>query len=159
MTIVTVQELGQSQKGKPKVKAGGQWYFLASDKDTGAAISSPTVGQSIEIRAGEFYMGETKFLTIEAWRPAGQAAPAKQADVRQPPPKTDAAHYIEEASLRFISNVVGQAIAAKTITTPGQILGWFTAAKLALEGKKAAAPFDDDLPSREPGADDDRGNW
>jgi hypothetical protein len=141
--IVTVQELGTSQGGKPKCKANNVWYFLPTDKDTGQG-ASPSVGQSIEIRAGSFKMGDKTFQTIEAWRPAGQqqSAPTSQSAPRAPQPDASQA-FIGQG---FISNVVGQAIAAKTITEPGQILPWFNAAKAALEGKAAPAPFDDRIP-------------
>lgn len=144
---VTVQELAKSSGGKPKCKAGGKWYFLQTDKDTGVG-ASPAVGQSIEIRTGSFTMGDKTFETIEAWRPAQADQPQATQGLRRDAPAPTTANYIEEASLRFISNVVGQAIAAKTISEPGQILAWFTAAKAALEGKAAPAPYDDAMPKQ-----------
>jgi hypothetical protein len=149
--LVTVQELAKSSGGKPKCKAGGVWYFLPTDKDTGQG-TSPAVGQQIEIRTGSFTMGDKTFQTIEAWRPAQSQQEPQQNQAPRPAIQGAAtqANYIDEASLRFISNVVGQAIAAKTISSPGQILGWFTAAKAALEGKPAPAPFDDEIPQGDP---------
>lgn len=140
--IVTVQELGKSSGGKPKCKANNVWYFLPTDKDTGQG-ASPPIGQAIEIRTGSFKAGDKTFQTIEAWRPVGQ--PQGQPAANQPrAPQPDASQaFIGQG---FISNVVGQAIAAKTITEPGQILPWFNAAKAALEGKAAPAPFDDRIP-------------
>jgi hypothetical protein len=137
MTTVTVQEYGQSQSGSPKVKASGKWYFLNKSLD------NPPMGQ-VEIKEGSFTMGNKSFPTIEAWRPAGgngqtqHNAPAPAA-----PPAGD---YIDEATMRFISNCVGSAITAKTITEPGQILPWFQAARAAVVGKEADHPFEDRIP-------------
>jgi hypothetical protein len=143
--ILTVQEVGQSKSGKPKVKAGGNWYFMGGSRDTGP-INPPVVGQTIEARTGSFMIDGKGFLTIEAWR-LPQANQAGQGPQRQAPPPP--AGYIDEASLRFISNVVGSAIAAGTVKDPGQVNSWFQAAKNALEGKSAPIPFDDTVPGKE----------
>jgi hypothetical protein len=132
MSVVTVQEFSKSQSGRPKVKASGEWYFLNQD------LGNPPLGP-VEIKEGSFRMGDKTFKTIEAWRlPSGNSAPAQQ--------PTQANGYIDEASMRFISNCVGSAIMAKTIIEPGQILPWFLAAKAATEGKHAPIPFDDRIP-------------
>lgn len=136
MSVVTVQEYGQSQAGSPKVKASGKWYFLNKKLD------NPPMG-SVEIKEGSFTMGDKTFPTIEAWRPVGGNG---QTQHHAQAPAAPPAGYIDEASMRFISNCVGQAIAAKTITEPGQIIHWFEAAKAALSGDAAAAPFDDRIP-------------
>lgn len=153
---VTVQEHGQTKSGNPKVRANGKWYFLA--RDIGAP---PAVGATVEIRTGSFTMGEPPkvFETIEAWRPAGQVQPTVAQPSYAPPNQQYAAQtsarpakqepvdeYIDEASLRYISNVVGQAIAAKTIVEPGQILAWHLAAKASLKNQSAPVPFDDRIP-------------
>lgn len=146
--ILTVQELGQSKSGKPKVKAGGNWYFMGGSRDTGP-INPPVVGQTIEARTGSFMIDGKGFLTIEAWR-LSQASPAPQQPATRPAPMPHAppSGYIDEASLRFISNVVGNAIAAGTVKDPGQVNSWFQAAKNALEGKSAPIPFDDTVPGK-----------
>jgi hypothetical protein len=167
MTTGTVQEFGQSKAGKPKIKVSGNWYFCKTDKDSGEPVfDKPGLGQVIDMVTGSFQMGDNTFLTLESWKPSGGSTPTQSATrqaPQRPSPSAQPAAYIDEASLRFISNVVGQAIAAKTITTPGQILAWFNSAKSALEGKPSAAAFDDALPERVPGADDDyrpsAGNW
>jgi hypothetical protein len=161
--IGTVQEIGQSKGGKPKAKIAGKWYFLPTDRDTGHG-DSPAVNQSIEFEEGIPFGDNGQFLTISKWRPAGQQARPQPAQQQRPAPQAaKPAEYIDEASLRFISNVVGSAIAAKTITTPGQVSAWFNAAKAALEGKGAEIPFSDDVP---PMTDDNyeptntgRSNW
>lgn len=138
MTTVTVQEYGQSQSGSPKVKASGKWYFLNK------SIDRPPLGP-VEIKEGAFKMGDKTFETIEAWRPAGGNGQT-QHNAQPAPAAPPAGDYIDEASMRFISNCVGSAITAKTITEPGQILSWFQAAKAALVQKEAAQPFDDRIP-------------
>ena len=136
---VTIQEHGQTSTGKPKVKANGTWYFLS--RDIGAP---PAVGATVEIREGSFNFPDGKpAKTIEAWRPVGNGAPTS-APSAPPAPNAD---YIDEASLRFISNVVGSAITAGAIKSPGQVLSWFQSAKAALIGKPAANSFDDDIPA------------
>lgn len=131
--IVTIQEHGQTSTGKPKVKANGNWYFLS--RDIGQL---PPVGASVEIKEGSFNFPDGKpAKTIEAWRmPDGGTAPSPAAPE----------NYIDEASMRFISNVVGSGISAGTIKEPGQILAWFNAAKSALHGKPAPDPFTDRIP-------------
>jgi hypothetical protein len=138
MTVVTVQEYGQSQSGGPKVKASGKWYFLNK------SLEKPPMG-SVEIKEGSFTMGDKTFPTIEAWRPAG-GNPPPQHNAQSAPAAPPAGDYIDEATMRFISNCVGQAISAGTIKEPGQILAWFSAAKAAISGQKAPIPFDDRIP-------------
>jgi hypothetical protein len=139
MTVVNVQEFGQSQSGSPKVKASGKWYFLNK------SLERPPLGQ-IEIKEGAFQMGNPPktFETIEAWRPVG--ANGSQQHNAQAPAAAPAGDYVDEASMRFISNCVGSAIQCGTIKEPGQIFSWFTAAKAALNGQKAPIPFDDRVP-------------
>jgi len=97
----------------------------------------------VEIREGSFTFPDGKLQkTIEAWRPINGA----NATPAAPPPPAPNADYIDEASLRFISNVVGSAITAGAIKSPGQVLSWFQSAKAALTGKPATNSFDDDIP-------------
>jgi len=138
MSVVTVQEYGQSQSGSPKVKASGKWYFLNKSLDR------PPMG-AVEIKEGSFQMGDKTFPTIEAWRPAGGNGHT-QHNAQPAPAAPPAGDYVDEASMRFISNCVGSAITSGTIKEPGQILAWFTAAKAALNGQKAPIPFDDRVP-------------
>lgn len=139
MSIVTVQEYGASKNGAPKVKASGIWYFLAKGLD------KPPMGSSIEIRQGSFG-DNNQFKTIEAWRSAGGNGSAPQ-QRNASAPAAPPAGYIDEASMRFISNCVGSAITSGAIKEPGQIKSWFQAAKSAVEGKDAPIPFDDSVPS------------
>lgn len=140
MSIVTIQELGKTSNGNPKAKVNGEWCFLS--KEIGPL---PPINTKLEIREGSFTFPDGKpAKTIEAWRyPEGNGQPPAQQNASAPaaPPA-----YIEEASLRFISNVVGSAIAAGTIKQPGQVSAWFEAAKAALAGEAAPAPYDDQMP-------------
>lgn len=134
----SVTELGQTKNGKPKLKIGGQWYFMG--KALNGAL--PSVGQTVELRYSLF--GDRGDLRgLEAWKPATTAQPTKTT--------VEANTGLDEASLRFISNVVGSAITAKTLIEPFEILPWFTAAKLALNGKA----YTPDGPV--PGVDDQNG--
>jgi hypothetical protein len=136
MATVTVQEYGQSKNGAPKVKASGVWYFLNKK------LGNPPLGESIDIKEGSFG-DNNQFKTIEDWRSAGGNG---QTQHHAQAPAAPPADYVDEASMRFISNCVGSAITAGTIKEPGQILPWFTAAKAALNGKPAPIPFDDRIP-------------
>jgi hypothetical protein len=160
-----VQEFGASKAGKPKIKVSGNWYFCKTDRDTGEPMfDKPVLNQMIDMVTGSFVMGESTFLTLESWKPANvihptgpvrtQSAPRAQAPQRPAQGAATPSPYIEEATLRYISNVLGNLCAAKTITQPGQLLAWFNAAKLAHEGKSSGTPFSDALPGREPGSDD-----
>lgn len=162
---VTVQELGQSAGGKQKVKAGGKWYFMGGgNRDTGP-LPPPAIGQTVTIMPGSFSVntneGPKSFATIESWTPAGQQNQQQHPQRPQNPPQQAVqraapdTHFAAFIGQGFISNVVGQAIASGAIKSPGQILGWFNAAKLALEGKPSGEPFSDNVPfGREPGSDD-----
>ena len=159
MSVVTVQEIGQSQSGKStKVKANGKWYFL------GKGCPTPSVGVVLEIKEGSFDIDGKSYATIEAWRPVGQTQPAPQqqsAQTQQRPAQAPVDASQAFVGQGFISNVVGHAIAAGIIKEPGQILAWFNGAKAALENKPAPQPFDDRIPF---GDEDDRqasasGRW
>lgn len=136
MATVQIQEYGQSTNGAPKVKASGVWYFLNKK------LANPPLNTSVEIKEGSFG-DRNQFKTIEDWRPAGgNGSTQHHAQAPAAPP----ADYVDEASMRFISNCVGSAITSGTIKEPGQILAWFQAAKAALSGKPAQIPFDDRIP-------------
>lgn len=139
MTTVQVQEYGKSAGGKPKVKVSGKWFFLARD------IDQPPMGAAVEIKEGSFRAGDSTYPTIEAWRPAGGNVSSSQQQ-NASAPAVPPAGYVDEASMRFISNCVGSAITAKTITEPGQIRQWFQAAKAAIKDEPADAPFNDRIP-------------
>lgn len=148
-SIVRIQELSQTQGGTTKAKITGVWHLVNKKLD------APPKNVDVEVEIGNWHTPDGKDIpTIERWRAANSAqmSPPQQAPAQRAQAETPA--YIEEASLRYISNVVGQAIAAKTITEPGQVLAWFNAAKLSLEGKRASEPFDDNVPTNA-----SKGSW
>ena len=142
--LITVQEYGSSQSGKPKVKGSGRWFFLGRD------TAQPPIGASIEIKEGSFQMGDRTFATIEDWRlPAGgngQQTQQHHAPAPAASPPAGISDYIREAQLRYISGVVQHAIDAGRIEKPEQIKSWHGAVQACLEGKSAPIPFDDETP-------------
>jgi hypothetical protein len=134
MRTGTVQELGASQNGKPKVKIDGTWYFVQSN-------NGMNVGSAIEFDPDTFEISGKTFNKIKAWGPAARSSANN-------PPVSQQAGGLPEPQLRFISNVVGSAIASGAIKAPEHIAGWFEAAKDALEGRDAGKPFNDPLEDR-----------
>lgn len=115
-------EAGKTSTGKQKLKIGGHWYYL------GRALkgASPAVGTAIDLKYSLF--GDKGDLrSLEAWRPSQDAKAAQAA--------TPVPAGIDEASLRFISNVVGSAIMSGACKDPVAVSIWFNAAKGALECK------------------------
>lgn len=144
-----VTELGQTKNGSKKFKIGGQWYFPGRN----LAGSFPTVGQSVELKYTLF--GDKNDLrSLERWRTIA-AAPQTQ-----PQPST----ALDGDSLRYISNILGNAVAAKTINSPSELYIWFEAAKAALNGKQyqlkdvGPVPGVDDLNGYQDSTDAD-GSW
>lgn len=142
-----VQEIGQTQAGKPKVKIAGHWYFL------GRISVLPIQGQNVKVSYSTF--GDRNNLRgVESWEPATSpdigAVPAAASPMSPQASSSAAVPYIDEAQMRFISNVVGNAIAAGALKDPNQVTTWFRAAKKALASTDAV-PFDDDLDSRNTG--------
>lgn len=134
--IGVVQELGASQNGKPKVKISGQWYFL------GRTVA-PQLGQQIDFTSSTF--GDKNQLKgLQEWKPAvtAQNSARPQTQSQAPLPVVQALG-IDSDELRYVSNCVGQAIAAKTIIAPSQIAAWVYAARNALK-------MDSELGNEEP---------
>lgn len=129
-----VQEWGKSSKGTPKVKIGGEWYFQGRGLQT-----KPELGQTGSFTY-KLFGDRNNLRSLESWN-VHNSPPRANGEAPKAP-----AGYIDEASMRFISNVVGSAITAGAIKEPGQVLAWHNAAKLALQGKPAGEPFDDDVP-------------
>lgn len=118
MQTGTVQEIGKTQKGSTKIKIDGQWYFPGRN----VKGSLPSVGQSIEFDWKTFGdQGNLRSLESYTIKQASRG-------------NGHAAAVSDDAEMRFISNCVGQAIAAKTIVDPNEIAVWFRAAKRALAG-------------------------
>jgi len=125
--IGTIQEIGSSQSGRPKLKIDGKYYSAKQE-----LVGGLSVGQRVEFNSSPYQWNGKTYHSIESIRPASNG----NGHAAQP-------SGVDDAAMRFISNCVGSAITAKTITEPGQINAWFQAAKAALSGKAADIPFDD----------------
>lgn len=130
MAVGTVNEFCQSRNGKPQVKIDGKYYFVGK-----CNIEALSVGDKIEFEFNKFGNQGTLY-GLQTWKPVRAANGS--------PAHTDNA-VSDDATMRFISNVVGSAIVAKTITEPGQIRAWYRAAKAAAL-LKADPELDDDIP-------------
>jgi hypothetical protein len=132
MATLTVTKLGQSQKGRTIVyfdnRHGYADGFLLGDN----CGMPPLVGQVIEpdTSSSEWPKGSGKHTWwLNGYKAMGAVdLPGKPEAVNPVIPRAS----IDESHLRFISNVVGQAISAKTITQPSEIASWAKAAQDAL---------------------------
>lgn len=135
MAIGTVNEFCQSRSGKPQVKIDGAYYFVGK-----CNIDGMSVGDKIEFESNLF--GDRMTLKgLQTWKRAQGAAPAAA--------NGNGARVInavsDDATMRFISNVVGSAITAGTIKDPKDIAPWYRAAKAAAT-LRADPELDDDIP-------------
>lgn len=136
--IGTVQELGTTKNGKAKLKIDGTWFFAGR-----CNVSSVQVGHKLDFTWSPFG-DKGQFKGMDAWGFANETN-AKGGQTRDVPiPKPDP-NYLDEPSLRFISNVVGSAITAQTLKDPTEVTKWALAAKSALGAlQRKGAEFDDD---------------
>lgn len=132
----------QTSEGPPK------WYFANQGTDPDEVI-----GKRIDFTPGQFSFvdkktGKTIWMdTVKEWALAqSQSAPAapqpvgallptgspKGAPSTSHEPQQRALSTLFDHELRFISNVVGQAIYAGSCKTPDEIYDWFQAAQSAL---------------------------
>lgn len=131
--IGTVQELGASKNGKPKVKIDGIWYFAGR-----CDISTVKPGNVLDFTFSEF--GEPRngkrMRGLDNWAFTSQASIPHAAEVQAKLGEPAPSNYIDEAELRFISNVVGSAISAGTLKEPQDVTKWAIAARGALGALK-----------------------
>ena len=128
---VKVEQVKLSSSGKAhRVLLSGKWY------GAGKELKMDTlVGQEVEASCGTTEYGPW----IEAVKPVGSAqvatssSPASKTETKFAEPADKVALNISEPELRFISNVVGQAILAKTCVDPDDVTIWAQAAKRALK--------------------------
>ena len=127
----TVQELGASKKGSPKVKVQGYWYFAGSTD-----VTNMKVGMPVELEVRSFMAGDKELWGISQWKATGQPqnatgrAPVDAGAAISITP-SPIAPYLDEAATRFISNVVGSAITAGLIEAPDAVSAWAHAARAA----------------------------
>jgi hypothetical protein len=138
--IGTIQALDFSSGGKPKLKVDGSYFFVRTHDNC-------AVGRRIDYDARDFQLHNkwfkeiTRFAVLPPEQQSTQQDKPVQASnaipaTAQPPapeaaPKAPELVYTEP-ELRFISNVVGQAIYGGVIKEPEQIAAWFDAAKAVL---------------------------
>jgi hypothetical protein len=115
--IGIIQEIGKTSKQTPKIKVNGGWVYAGK-----LSIDGMIVGRTIEYFTSDFQVAPGKTIQmIESWAPAKDAPLTPQAPL---PPRG-----MDEAHLRFCSNVVGSAISSGAIKAPADIGAWFCAAK------------------------------
>lgn len=161
MAILTVTKTDQSNNGKPRVYFGGKndWkdaYYIGN-KCNGI----PEVGTVIDANTSSKRFNNSKYDTwfLDNWKPAsngnGHATEIQQ--TANPAAKTyqqlakPAGWAIDYGDLsRFVSNVVGSAIAANLIQKPADMAPWIASAYRALEAVRDGKilDFDDEPPAR-----------
>lgn len=136
----TIQEMGQSKAGNPKVKINGTWYSIKSAFGLGVGSVLDFEAQPFTIN-GRTYQGIEKFaaLPIQA-APAPQTAsapwPASTAPIGASPSIPAPSGYTEPERL-WLSNVVAAAITAGKIVDPCDLPAWVNAALYSLRNAKA----------------------
>ena len=123
MPIGKVENVSPTKSGKAlRVRIAGNYYnaFLDSGIDK-------VVGQTIDFQVTP---DKGYGLGIGQWGPASSQPPASAPQAPIKP--TGALERLTEPELRFVSNCVGQAITAKTITDPSEIGVWTKAAAAAV---------------------------
>ena len=132
-----IQEISFSQGGKLKLKIEGKWYFSPNNDDPNLKP-----GVTLGFDAGQFefknkyYDRIDKYEVIRADTSSSGYNPPIHASPQTQTPAATPETYISEPEMRFISNVVGQAIVSKTITDPMDILAWAKAAQGAISALK-----------------------
>jgi hypothetical protein len=149
--IVTVTKADVSKNGAPRVyfdnkHAWSDAYYL------GKRTEAPAVGVTIDAdtSSSEFkgkvywYLNKWKIATTD--KPVGTDPPVQSATKPQTqilPPVVSKHWMIDYGDLsRFVSNVVGSAIAAGLIKRPTDIHPWIAAAYSALQGLREGKPVD-----------------
>ena len=140
-----VEEIGKSQKGSPKAKVAGFWYFAGKTD-----ISEMKLGQEVELDVHSFMIGTNELWGIDKWKALGppppQAAPSPSpgGNGGNPVPQ-----MVSDRALLFVSNCVGSAIQADKVKAPSDILPWALAARAAhkaVEDWKWTPVSDEEIP-------------
>lgn len=115
-----VENISKSKSGKTwRVKIGGQFYGANFDSNLDSAV-----GKVIDFTYEDGEFGKW----VKSWGYVGSGSSSPP-----PVPTPEATSTLNEAELRFISNVVGSAIDAKTLTDPLAISVWAKAARQTLK--------------------------
>jgi len=159
MTIVTVSKLDKSSKGKARVYSNGRHSYddavyvnpkLGEAPRLGSVINASMTSKTFDDGKTIYFLNDFKY------------------EAQQPPPAPVEVHYPENPQLtgknyaanapkkgwaidygdlsRFVSNVVGSAIAAQLIREPSGLAPWIAASYRALEAVREGKiiDFDDD---------------
>jgi hypothetical protein len=115
----TVQKRGVSKKGSPMLTIDGKLYFAGK-----CDVSTLRVGDRISFD-GHAFSEDGKLWSIDSYTliEAERKYAPSAGNASIPLPETP---EISEPHLRFISNCVGSALLAKTVTTPEEIDTWYT---------------------------------
>lgn len=147
---VTVTKADKSKNGKDRVFFDNRhnWqdaYYVS------AKCAVPAVGQVIEPETSSKDFNNDGKLTwfLNAYKPAGSVnantAAVLSAELGKKVEIKDKGWDIPTGDLsRFVSNVLGSAIAANRIEFPSEMAPWIAAAYRALEGLRAGKPLETD---------------
>ena len=124
--IGTITAVNRSKSGKAlRITLNGKVYNAFLDSGLDGAMGKVIDAQ---ITPDKGY-GEG----IGQWAYSTQAAPPQASNAPTGASKTYSDVKLSEAELRFISNVVGSAITAKTLTDPLEVSVWAKAAAAAVK--------------------------
>jgi hypothetical protein len=145
-----VEEFGESNNGKAKIKVGGQWFYLGGTKMDGVAS-----GDEINFEWKLFKPTGMKYgiKTIDSWGMVKRAEARSSAGHRPPPqapapsspqpqhPAPQERSSLEPEQWRLISNFMA-AISSK-IDKPAHVAEWYRAIHSAVCG---AEFFEEEIP-------------
>lgn len=150
MSTGTVNETGRSQKGAPKLKIDGRWYFAGR-----CNVDGISAGDSVEFEGAAFGKDQrgNDLWGLNKIRPLPKAAANG----------TNKGAVSDDAEMRFISNVVGSALTGGKCESPDDVAAWALGAQRALKalkepdepeytggapsrGSDEPPPFDDEIP-------------
>ena len=129
----TVTKFSQTKNGKPTIYIDDKMYFVGR-----CDVSGLNVGDRIDFD-GHAFSDDGKLWGLDKWG----KLPKENGEMRVPGgmaphpshPYPMPAGSLDEPTLRFISNCVGSAISAKTLTEPEDIEKWVSAARNAIRGQ------------------------
>jgi hypothetical protein len=161
MTIVTVSKLDKSSKGKPRVYFNGRHSYddavyvsqkLGEAPRLHSVINANMTSKTFDDGKTIYFLNDFKYEAQQPAQAPGDAQggyPSSQNSngvpaANQPKPKGWAIDYGDLS--RFVSNVVGSAIAANRIEKPSDMAPWIASAYRALEAVREGKilDFDDD---------------
>jgi hypothetical protein len=166
MTVVTVTHADQSKAGKQRIYVGGKNNWQDAVYVGQRCASVPPVGATIDANmSSKTFPDGRQMWFLNSWQPVNGVAP-QQSTGNYPPQLTSAPGLGVPAAnpqpapakagwdiptgdlSRFVSNVVGSAIAANLINTPSEIAQWVGASYRAAESLRSGdvPEFDSDVP-------------